>query len=82
MLNVPSFAQPIDINPLVDPLHELVFASLAMCDIDCRKELASNIILIGGGTLLDGLQARLQADLATLLPGHMKVPFLIHVTGL
>ena len=70
---LPAHAQPLDIDYSADPLHELVYASIAKCDIDCRKELLSNIVLVGGGSLLDGLPARLTSELSAMLPSHMKV---------
>lgn len=73
MPGVPTHSQRLDINPSLDPLHELIYASLAKCDADCRKEIAGNIVLVGGGSLIDGLQPRLAAELAKLLPAHMKV---------
>jgi actin-like protein 6A len=70
---LPAHAQPLDIDYSADPLHELVYASIAKCDIDCRKELLSNIVLVGGGSLLDGLPARLTSELGAMVPSHMKV---------
>lgn len=70
---VPSHLQPMDIDFDLDPIQELIYASAAKCDIDCRKEILSNIVLIGGGSLLDGLSGRLTSELTTLLPSHMKV---------
>ena len=70
---VPTHAQPIDIDGKLDPLHELIFASIAKCDCDCRKEMVSNIMLTGGGSLMDGLQTRLNTELVSLLPAQLKV---------
>jgi hypothetical protein len=77
MPGVPTHSQRLDIDPSLDPLHELIFASIAKCDADCRKEIASNIMLIGGGSLMDGLQPRLAADLTSLLPSQLKVGLLV-----
>jgi len=49
-------------------LPTLVLQSLAKCDIDCRRELLANIVLVGGGSLLSGLPQRLQKELEDLLP--------------
>lgn len=73
MLGVPTYAQKLDIDPSVDPLHELIYASIAKCDPDCRKEMTSNIVLIGGGSLMDGIQPRLATELVELLPAQLKV---------
>ena len=70
---MPVYAQPLDINYSLDPIHELIYASVARCDVDCRKELLSNIVLVGGGSLIDGLPVRLGLELGTLLPMSMKV---------
>ena len=82
MLGVPTYAQKLDIDPSLDPLHELIYASIAKCDPDCRKEMTSNIVLIGGGSLMDGIQPRLAAELAELLPAQLKVRLTGFIVGL
>lgn len=72
MPGVPTHSQKLDFEPDLDPLHELIYASIAKCDVDCRKEIVSSIMLMGGGSLMDGLQQRLTAELAALLPAHLK----------
>lgn len=73
MPGVPTHAQIVDVDPARDPLHDLIYASIARCDADCRKEMVSNVMLIGGGSLMDGLQARLSTELTSMLPAHLKV---------
>ena len=55
------------------PLHHLVMRSLSFCDVDTRKELLNNIILVGGSSLTDGLNQRLTYELSELLPPQFKV---------
>jgi len=57
-------------------LHHLVYESLLRCPLDIRKDLACNIILAGGSTLLPGLGSRLQAELTSLLPQSLRVQVL------
>lgn len=44
-------------------LQDLVFQSITKCDIDMRRDLASNIVLVGGNALLPGFADRLKAEL-------------------
>lgn len=69
-------------NPLVTstlptftdaPLHELIHSSLlAVGDVDVRKELSNNIVLIGGSSLFPNLDARLSYELSNLLPNFTR----------
>jgi len=47
-------------------LHSIIHESLEKVDFDIRKELLSNIILTGGGSLLTNLMERLQKELFDL----------------
>jgi actin-related protein len=54
------------------PLDQLIRASLlAVADVDVRKDLAANILLVGGASL--GLEERLSWQLRHILPGKPKV---------
>jgi hypothetical protein len=54
------------------PLDELIRASLlAVADVDVRKDLAANILLVGGAS--QGLEERLSWRLRHMLPGKPKV---------
>lgn len=55
-----------------DSLSDLIYASINMCDVEVRKELFSNILLVGGGSQMTGLQQRLVHELTELAPSHMK----------
>lgn len=58
--------------PEHESLSDLIYCSLARADADYRKELASNIVLVGGTSLLDGLAHRLNRELAEIMPSHIK----------
>jgi actin-related protein 4 len=45
-------------------LGELVHRSLSACDVDLRGHLASNIVVAGGGSLVNGLVERLGLELS------------------
>ena len=55
------------------PLHHPVMRSLSFCDVDVRRDLLNNIILVGGCSLTDGLAQRLTYELTELLPVQFKV---------
>lgn len=56
-----------------ESLTALVYACVAQCDVDARKDLLSNILLVGGGSLVDGLAQRLAYELGEVVPSHLKV---------
>ena len=45
----------------------LILDSILKCPIDCRKTLAENIVLVGGGVMMPGFESRLMAELKHLL---------------
>lgn len=45
----------------------LILDSILKCPIDCRKVLAENIVLVGGGVMMPGFESRLMAELKHLL---------------
>lgn len=53
-------------------LPKLVHESLSRCDIDIRKELASSILVTGGGSLIEGISNRLAEELNDALPPAYK----------
>jgi len=53
-------------------IHEMVYASIMLCDIDVRKDLYGNIVFSGGNTMFEGIADRMQVELATLVPSSMK----------
>ena len=54
-------------------IHEKVYKSIIAVDICCRKGMYTNIILSGGNAMFDGLDARLQKEVAALAPKTMPV---------
>ncbi|KAL2863541.1 actin-3, muscle-specific [Aspergillus lucknowensis] len=57
-------------------IQEVVFDAIMKCDIDIRRDLAYNVILTGGSTLLPGFATRLARELSALAhPGmHFNIP--------
>jgi actin-like protein 6A len=70
MLDMPSFAAT-DKHYKVS-LPKLVYDSLSRCDIDVRKDLCSSILVVGGGSLIDGLGTRISEELSEALPANYK----------
>lgn len=64
-------------NAIIDydneTLQSLVHLCLTKCDNDVRKDLLSNIVIVGGGSLIDGVSNRLTYELNELIPSTMKV---------
>ena len=56
-----------------DPLHRLIYNAVDKCDVDVRKELLANIVLVGGGALLEGLSQRLSQEIPKMVPANVKV---------
>jgi hypothetical protein len=74
---VSALEAPIEYDVTNDSLTDLVYSSVLMCHPDCRKELMSNIVLIGGGAMIDGLGQRLVHELNELTPSTIKVRTII-----
>ena len=69
---LPAHQQPLDVDASTAALPELMRAALLRSDVDARKDLLANTCLVGGGSLIDGLQQRLQLQASTTFPSHMK----------
>jgi len=54
-------------------IHEFVYQSIMLCDIDIRKDLYSNEVLSGGTTMYPGIADRMQKELAALAPSSIKI---------
>jgi hypothetical protein len=50
------------------PLSAMVNDCLKNCDAEIRKELCSNVLVVGGGSSFKGLSNRLSIELASLIP--------------
>jgi len=69
--------EPINTTNLLG-MHELIYRSINLCDVDIRPNLYSNIVLTGGNTLFNGLMDRLNNELSMLAPG---IKIRIHASG-
>jgi actin len=56
-----------------DGVQENAFMSIRRAAIDVRKTLYENIIIVGGSTLTEGFETRLQKEIVLKAPGNMKV---------
>jgi actin beta/gamma 1 len=68
--------QPSLIGKEASGIHEQVFQSIMKCDVDIRKDLYSNVVLSGGNTMFEGIDARLTKELTALAPSTMKIKVL------
>lgn len=50
-------------------LSDLIVSSINACDVDVRHNLANNIVITGGSSLVQGLTDRINQDLSHSLPG-------------
>ena len=51
----------------------LCYDSMMTCDVDIRKELYENMVIMGGSTMFPGFQERLQKEVAALAPSAIAV---------
>ena len=54
-------------------LSDLIYTSIASTDVDARRELLSNIFIVGGGSLIEGVSQRLMYELNEVIPSYLKV---------
>lgn len=54
-------------------LHEAIFASIAGCDMDLRREMYGNVVLSGGTSMFRNIEVRLQHDIARMAPSTMRI---------
>merc|ERR1712048_56191 len=60
--------QPSFIGKEASGIHDTTFQSIMKCDVDIRKDLYSNVVLSGGTTMFEGIDARLTKELTALAP--------------
>ena len=60
------------INYSESPIQKLAYEALSASDIDARKDLSGNIVLVGAGSQLKGLENRLNTEMTNLLPMSYK----------
>jgi len=68
--------QPSFIGKEASGIHEQVFQSIMKCDVDIRKDLYANVVLSGGNTMFEGIDARLTKELTALAPSTMQIKVL------
>uniref|UniRef100_M4BH39 Uncharacterized protein n=1 Tax=Hyaloperonospora arabidopsidis (strain Emoy2) TaxID=559515 RepID=M4BH39_HYAAE len=56
-------------------LHRMLYDAVHLCDADLRRDMLTNIILCGGGSLTPGVTERLHAELTRMVPSTFKVRF-------
>lgn len=56
-------------------LSTMLYDAVQLCDADLRRDMLSNIILCGGGSLTRGLTERLHSELTAMVPSTFKVRF-------
>ncbi|KAF8403909.1 hypothetical protein HHK36_012015 [Tetracentron sinense] len=54
-------------------IHETTYNSVMKCDVDIRKDLYGNIVLIGGSTMFPSIADRMSKEITTLAPSSMKI---------
>jgi len=54
-------------------VHECTYNSIMKCDVDIRKDLYGNIVLSGGTTMFEGIDARMEKEIKALAPQSMKI---------
>ena len=69
----PSSDRGTEIDCETETLQGLVHHCLSKCDTDVKKDLLANIVIVGGGSLIDGVSNRLSFELNDMLPSNMKV---------
>ncbi|KAA0185471.1 Actin protein 6B [Fasciolopsis buskii] len=59
-------------NSMLSMSH-IVASSISLCDIDIRPSLYSNVVVVGGTSLITGFTDRLQRDLNIKTPPSMRL---------
>ncbi|CAL8071455.1 unnamed protein product [Calicophoron daubneyi] len=59
-------------NSMLSMSH-IVASSISLCDIDIRPSLYSNVVVVGGSSLVTGFTDRLQRDLNIKTPPSMRL---------
>jgi actin len=65
--------QPMKLGKEYPGIHELTFQSIMKCDVDVRKELYGNIVMSGGTTMFNNIEARLNKEITALAPSTIKI---------
>ncbi|RWS18632.1 Actin: muscle 2/4/4A-like protein, partial [Leptotrombidium deliense] len=54
-------------------IHETVFKSISLCDIDIRRHLYEKIMMAGGTTMCPGVAERMLKEINALAPSTLKI---------
>ncbi|RKP25926.1 actin family [Syncephalis pseudoplumigaleata] len=54
-------------------IHESLYNSIFLCDLDIRRDMYGNIVLAGGNTMYPGMSERIANELGALAPPSMKI---------
>lgn len=60
----------------IEGVHLYSYYSIMKCDVEIRKDLFANIVLTGGSTLFDGIEARLKYEIQQLASSNNKIDIL------
>ena len=69
----PAHLQISDIKCDEDTLQDMILAVISKCDIDVRKDLVGNMVVVGGGSSVDGMINRITREMTSILPQNYKV---------
>jgi len=47
----------------IDGIHKYTYDSIMKCENDIKKDLFKNIVLAGGCTMFEGMQARMKKEI-------------------
>merc|ERR1719389_811166 len=53
-------------------VHETTYNSIMKCDVDIRKDLYANVVLLGGTTMYAGIADRMSKEITALAPAERK----------
>jgi actin len=54
-------------------VHEMLYNSFMKCDVNVRSDLFANVVLSGGNTMFNGIEARIEHDLTMLFSSPKKI---------
>ena len=60
-------------NLKCDSLHGVIQRSITEADFDVRSALTKNILVIGGNTMFEGIEKRLENELKAAIPARYQV---------
>lgn len=70
-------SHPLLSNQSPTSLADMVYKSIAVSDVDVRRELLANIVIVGSHSLLSGMTQRLQRELDDAIISQLKAK--VHV---